>query len=809
MTEEEIDAEKAQKLLDRYSISPAGNALGGLLSTKIDETLNMNQLFCCCSELPTINDFLVLMSRQMGYDTNKAIEIAIKDYIVNYSTICMRSIGTAVLTIPVPIAVPPTPAIPDLPIPYITVDNDYGLDINGVLSFTDNNVINNLFTVFSMSRLLGIEIEDPDETEEEKISGVDELFNDIVSWLSCNNAPGFPTTVVQLTGDSFHREIMTSTTGTVYFNATKDEVSAILVKVRERLFKLNTDNMAYIRTKNAAMPSYFQLVWGIIATGLVEYMSINYVFAINAGFGIRGLSLYTYTGTAPYTCDGNENVSKVVFGDMYVQRVNVVVEFKIPLPPPLQLPDPLRYLKISEQIRIPNPKFSFTGKDVNGKEKRFHININFPSIDFNFWEGIEGFQAQVTKVALELYANIEKVLINVGYIIDKIEEVLLGVYNKLMEMVNQIMAGMVVVFERVFAQFTFMYMSILIRVQRKLQWDLLASTTPAFAGLNKSLETVVLIANQVKYVAMQAKLFTQKVIDAAKFNEISKFINDKISQINAVKDKMISKAKELIDFGIVQIQIGIDKLNKALQKLVNGIIEKLTSMMSALIANMKAKTKALTDSMIEGARTARDRVEIKARLRLKLLHGYKDGPELDDKIEKAMRQLDISGVFIDITRRTIEKANQIRKDLSDNLIDLERNVIKSVKKKFDTVKFNRLATKVLNIRKNFIVPFLECPIPVYMTTIYDTITEDLVQTGIDEISDTIIKDIDVEVIDSITTEVIIVDKIIDETIDELVIVVVDIVVTDKVVVCVGECDCACGEISTIINTFNYKMEFPL
>ena len=806
MTEEEIAAEKAQKLLDRYSITPAGNTLGGLIATKIDEQVNMNQLFCCC---PSISEFLELMSRQMGYDTNKAIETAIKDYMVNYSSICMRSIGTAVLTLPIPIAIPVAPPIPQIPIPYIVVDNEYGLDTNGILSFTNNKLINNLFSVFSMSRLLGIPVGDDDQTKEEKISGVDELFNDIVSWLSCNNAPG-ETSVVQIKGDAFHKEMSVSSFGTAYFNATPDEVKAILANVREILFKLNTDNMAYMRSKNVAMPSYFQLVWGIIATGLVKYMSINYLFILNEGWGIKGLSLYKYLGTSPYTCDGNKNASHIVFGEDYIQRVNVVMEFKIPLPPPLSLPDEFKTLKITECIRIPKPQFSFTGRDVNGKEKRFNINISFPNIDFDFWEGMDGFTSQVTKVALDLYANIQKVLINVGYTIDKIEEVLLGVYNKIMEMVAGIISGMQAVFDRVFEEFRQMYMTIFIRVMRQLQWNLISLTTPAFVGLNKVLDTVFVIKSQVSYGLMQAELYAQKVISIFNFNSIAQFINSKIAEINTVKETMLTKGKELIDFGVVIAQMGLDKLNMALQKMVNGIVDKLTNTMDSLIANMKNKTKELTDAMINSARTARDRVELKSRIRLKGM-GYKDGPELDNEVDRVMKQLDRSGVFIDITRKTMDKANKIRNNLDDTLVGLETNVVKSVKNKFNTVKFKNLPTKVLNIRKNFIEPFLKCPIPVYINKMYDDITEELIQTGIDEISDTIVDDIDTEIIDSITEEVVIVDKIIDDTVDELVVVVVDIVVTDKVVVEVIDCVscCSCSELATIINTFNMKMEFPL
>lgn len=784
------------KLLERYSVTSAGNALGGLIITKIDEQVNMNQLFCCC---PSISDFLELMSRKLGYSTNKAIETAIKDYIVNYSGVCMRSIGTATLTVPMPLT---------LPNPFITVDKDYGLDINGILSFSDNDVTNNLFSVFSMSRLLGID-EPKDVNDKETPIGVDQLFNDIVSWLSCNNIPGSPSSVIKIDGNAFHNEITTTSTGTVYFNATDDEITTILVKVNENLFKLNKDNMAYMQSKQIAMPRYFELVWSIISTGLVEYMSINFVSSVNAGFGVQGLSLYTYTGLSQYKCDGSTDLTKVVFGDEYVQRVNVTVELKIPLPAPFTLPESIRYLKVTENIRVPSSKYTFTGRDINGKSKTFNIDINFPTINFDFWDGIDGFGVQVNKIALDMYANIEKILINVGYIVDAIEEVLLGIYNKIMEMVSTIITGMSGIIDRIFESFELMYMTILIRVQRQIVWSALEKSYPAFVGLHKVLDTVEIVKSQVDNALIKIEVVKEKIRFVTDYTRVVTFINDKISKVNNVKNKMLTKGKELIDFGVIIIQMGLDKLNASLQKMVDGIVNKLKNNMDSLVSNIKQKTVSLTDAMNERANKSRDRVEAQSRARLKL-QGYNDGPELDDKVNRAMKQLDISGVFINITRTTREKSDKIRRDVNNNLTDLESKIIGSVENKFKTVKFKNLPTKVLNIQKNFMEPFLKCPIPLTISTMYDEITEELTQTGIDTISDTIVDQIDGEVISSVTTEVDTVDTIVDDTVDELTTLVVDIVITDKVIICVdGGCNCACGETSTIINMFTYKMEFPL
>jgi len=793
------------KVLERYSVTPAGNVLGGLIITKIDEQVNMNQLFCCC---PSISDFLELMSRKLGYSTNKAIETAIKGYIVNYSEVCMRSIGTAVLTIPMPLT---------LPNPFINVDKDYGLDINGILSFSDNDITNNLFSAFSMSRLLGI-----DESKEENgVVGVDQLFYDIVSWLSCNNIPGSPSSVIKIEGNTFHNEISAVSTGSVYFNATKDQVKSIISKVNDNLFKLNNDNISYMKSKQVAMPRYFELVWSIISTGLVEYMSINFVSSVNAGLGIQGLSLYTYTGMSQYKCDGNTDLTKVIFGDQYVQRVNVNVELKIPLPDPFKLPDmaiklpepfdttlSITQLKMTQNIKVPNPKYSFTGMDVNGKLKTFNLDINFPNIDFNLWDGIEGFGVQVNKIATDMYSNIEKILISIGYIIDDIENVLSGVYNKITEMVAHIINGMKGVIDRVFKSFELMYMTILIRVQRQIVWNALEKSYPVFVGLHKVLDTVEVVKSQVDNARVKVEVVKEKARFVSDFSKVVIFINDKISKVNDVKRKMKTKGRDLIDFGVIILQMGIDKLNMSLQKMVDGVIDKLRNRMGGLVRGIKQKTESLTHGMVERSATAKSKVENKTKALLKLKYGYKDGSELDDKVDKVIKKLDNAGVFRNITKRVEDQSDKIRKDVNDNLIDLETKVIGSVENKFRTVKFKNLPTKVLNIQKNFMKPFLKCPIPISIIKMYDDITEELTQTGIDTISDTIADDIDDTVIDSVVTEVEIVDNVVDDVVEEITVVVVDIVVDDTIddtVIVIDECCCDCVGVVSIMNTFTYKM----
>lgn len=796
----ETEAEvKRQKLLSRYSISPAGDVLGGMISTSIDEQLNMDKLSCCC---PSISDFLELMSRKTGYSTNKAIERAIKAYMVNYGDVSMRSIGSALLTVPVPIAIPAVPGVPQFPPLYIPVDNAYGLDINGTLSFTDNDLMNNLFSTFSLSRLLGISGSDEDAKEN---VGVAELFNDIVSWLSCNNIPGSPTSAITINGNSFNKEIITTTLGTVYFNAIDSEIDTIIKNTNDRLFKLNSDNIAYTNTKNKAMPHYFEFVWDIIATGLVEYMSINYINALNNGFGIMGLSLYTYAGTATYNVDGSETGAKVVFGSDYVQRVETIVEFKIPLPAPLTLPKEFQELKISENIKLPNARFTFKGKDANGQEKRTNIDINFPNIAFNFWEGLKGFEAQVLKVTTDLYANIVDMLTHIGYVIDSIEEVLLGVYNKIMEISERIINKMTGVLARINDKYVQMLNTILVRVQRQLQWNLLAMTTPAFAALNKSLDMVWYVKSQVDNALTAIATYTQKIKDSLKFLDIVKLVNTKIVQIKAVQKKMKDKALELIDFGVIIIQIGLDKLNSTLQVMVDGIVNKLSTSVAKLTESLNQKAISLTNSMIEKANNARSEVEIKTRARLKLKFGDVD---LDTKVNNAMKQLDIMGVFEDITASVTAKANSIRSDVQTTLSNLTDKVTTSVTNKFKTVKFKNLPTKVLNIRKNFMELYLKCPISKTISTMYDTITTDMTITGIDTISDGIVEDIDTEVTTSITTEVDIVDKSVDTVVNELVEVTVDSIIKGADIVCGGSC-CGCSELSQAMKTFESNMEFSL
>lgn len=790
------DGVKRQKLLSRYSISPAGDVLGGMISTSIDEQLNMDKLSCCC---PSISNFLELMSRKTGYSTNKAIERAIKAYMVNYGDVSMRSIGSALLTVPVPIAIPAVPGVPQFPPLYIPVDDDYGLDINGSLSFTDNDLMNNLFSTFSLSRLLGI-VGDGKNNEKENV-GIAELFNDVVSWLSCNNTPGSPTSAITINGNSFNKEIITTTIGTVYFNASDSEIKTIITNTTDRLFKLNSDNIAYTNTKNKAMPYYFEFVWGVIATGLIEYMSINYISALNGGFGIMGLSLYTYTGTATNSCDGSKTEAKVAFGSEYIQRIETIVKFEVPLPFPLSLPKEFSELKISENIKLPSVRYTFKGKDANGQEKRTNIDINLPNIAFNFWEGIEGFEAQLLKVTTDLYENTQETLIRIGYVIEDIEEVLLGVYTKIMDMSKYIIEKIVDVIGRVTDKFTQMYNTILVRVQRQLQWNLLAMATPSFAALNKSLDMVHYVKSQVDNGITASTTYARKIVDNIKFVDIIKLVNDKIGQVKRVQDIMKTKALELIDFGVIIIQIGLDKFNSTLQVMVDGIVNKLKTDIATLSQSITQKTIDLTNNMIKNANNARSEVEMKTRAKFKS-KGDTDS-ETDVKVAKHMKMLDNLGVFEDIIKSATDKSNIIRNDVQKNISALNDKVTTSVSNKFKTVKFKNLPTKVLDIRKNFIDPFLKCPISKTISDMYDTITTELTDTGIDTISESIVDGINTDVTDSITTEVDIVNKLIDVVINDLVI------MSDNDM-CEGSC-CGCDSDSTpkVVNTFKSGMGFSL
>lgn len=523
-----------EDLMKSYSITSAGNALSSLICSFIVNEFS--------TELPTsasitAGDPVAICfdkyGRGDGYKINKCIEDGITVYIQNYAEIHLQTSGTSESTgVTVPPVVPPPLEV----YPPLTIDSAYNLTHDGSIIVNNSvNVYEKLFTTFSLNRLMGIDPYKP-KTENDISAVVDDLFDDIISWLDCNmgytyDGTGSPSLIpeansIYIKSYGYERETWIEGTSTLSLIATEDDIKNIKNYITTNITKLNSDNYKVFSETNKPMDGYFECVWGIISTGLVDYLNFNEVYSGDTGGSIFCSMVYKYSGTSK---------GKAIFQEKQILMSEVEA-----------LSYDIINVKLTMGMKIDDASIDIDTTDSNGNPKRFTFKLfidRFTCTLTNITTAISDFFAKFFEAVTQFYQSIIDVFIRIGETFEVISEYLSKAYEFVLKIFEKIYGAISTVIGKAIKQIKKFLNNVFIRNGRKLEWDALnnGSWGVLFKPFYLAKQAFVNATHAYKYGygKIEYQISNNKIIGSISRKIVK--ITNKCNEITLTKEKLGDK----------------------------------------------------------------------------------------------------------------------------------------------------------------------------------------------------------------------------------------------------------------------------
>ena len=498
-----------QDVLDRYSISQEGVVLSSLIlsyindefSTNLPETESIVNSSSVSEEVYTCLDSL---DRGDGVKTNLCIQQGIIDYITYYTVVNLQSNGVST-------AIPPNTM-------DIVVDDVYGLKHSGIVSVNED--MNELFTMFSLGRLMGKLDVDSDYMEE--------LFKDIVYWLGFNLSPSKANKLNNINIDSygFVKETYINGKGTVLFKDKRSDIRDHISNINDRLSILNTDNIDQFNIDGKWLVYFFEATWGIICTSIVEFLNNNTVTTDDTGYSFYGNGAMSYEGVS---------TSSVVFGYEYQQPTELVVVEILGVS-----------IKVSFKITIPDINIVIPMKDFNGNEKEFVINISISGISLDASDMpnvMEVLNKKLDDITKELQDSVAERSNRLGRTYDQISDDVDQVTKKMTDVVNSISSAITKKLNEVIESLKILLKSMSVRSARDIVWDpLLNNPDPKISGPANIYYTA---KEKVNAAVSKVNGAIEKISNSEKIVENIKDINEAIGEYNNAIEEVDRVIEEL------------------------------------------------------------------------------------------------------------------------------------------------------------------------------------------------------------------------------------------------------------------------
>jgi len=492
----------------KYGITKEGDVLSSLI------THYMTTEFSSGIDISIVNtmypeSFILCFSKFGRIDAlraNSCIQKGITDYIQNYAMVELQSVGVST----------PNPLNP--PMPTLIIDDAYGLKHNGRVVVNDTPPFNVIFSSFSIGRMFNIDV-DGGVSDADIMRSVKTFFNDIVTWLNfgISSKTSNITNSIYVESYGLAGETYMNGNGTINFLATDEQKQGIMDSMVANFKTLNSDNVLEISKNSKHIDNYFELVWGIMSTGIVSYLNMNTVSTID-----NGISIYAPPPILPHIYSGvsinSETPYTVIFGYEYISVVFIEV---------ITIFD--QSISISIPIKIDTPLFKFDFYDINGVLKRIAVPMWLKKLGGSIKTIVDNITKVISEMVDDVLSFITDLLLRIGYVADAIMEHINACVLVITDFITILLEKIAEVLTIAINKLKSIFDTVIVRNLRKIQWEL----------FNTAYANAVALLNSVKS-AIEA--FVQQITI---FNDISKLYNETVAKLQPVSKK-INEVNEIV-----------------------------------------------------------------------------------------------------------------------------------------------------------------------------------------------------------------------------------------------------------------------